>query len=194
MGVRPFAKIVEFNEVRQTITLPAAGRNAALTSFEYGIQVTDFQDGLLRLARNPLSQDRLDAHRGQVHESIQETDPVLDHASRRHMTIQQYQVPAGVLFCISPHFCQKLRIDLQILVFRANESDLAQVQGFTSDIDVGGSEIIEPKPGFKIVDNRYPAAASPFACPFDDLGAGKGPVLDGLAKVREAEARNLPVY
>jgi hypothetical protein len=109
------------------------------------------------------------------------------------MTIHQHQVAAGVQFCISPHFGQERRIDFQILVIRANESDLAQVEGFTADVDVGDGEVIEPKPGFKIVDNRYSAAAAtPVrpAFPFDDRSAGKGPVLNGQAKVCENPGGN----
>src|SRR5579872_5665198 len=95
---------------------------------------------------------------------------------------------ASVQFCISPHFGQKRRIDFQILVIRANEADLAQVQGFTANVDVGDGEVIEPKPGFKIVDNRHAAAAAtplrpPF--PFDYRSVGKSPVLNGQVKVRE---------
>jgi hypothetical protein len=35
------------------------------------------------------------------------------------------------------------------------------VQALTADLDVGDGEVIEPKPGFEIVDNRHAAAAPP---------------------------------
>jgi hypothetical protein len=84
IGILPPTKIVEFNQVRQAITSPAAGRNAAFASFEDGIQVTDFQDGLLRFTRSPLTRNRLDAHGKGI--EIQQTDPILDHAAGRLKT------------------------------------------------------------------------------------------------------------
>jgi hypothetical protein len=109
------------------------------------------------------------------------------------MTIHEHHMAAGAQFCIGPHFGQKLRIDLQILVTSANESDLPQVQGLAADIDVGDGGVIEPKPGFKIVDNRHSAAAATLgglAFPLDDRGARKGPVLNGQAKVHEDPGGN----
>ena len=60
------------------------------------------------------------------------------------------------------------------------------MEGLTADVDVGDGEVIEPKPGFKIVDNRHSAAAATLigpAFPLDDGSPRKGPVLNGQAKV-----------
>src|ERR1035437_7861222 len=164
------AKIVELNQIRQTLTTPSAWGGAALPPLEEGIEVSHLQNGLVGLSR-----DGFDTQRKRV--EIQEADSIPYHAPARDMAIHQDQMAASVCFRISAHLCQELRVYLQVSILRADESDLPQVEGFTSVIDVGDREIVEPKLGFGVINNRNPAPSSgtarTSARPFDYRITGK---------------------
>ena len=104
---------------------------------------------------------------------------------------------ARACFCISSHFCQELRVYLQVSILRDDESHLPQVEGFTSDIDVGDREKVEPKLGFEVINNRNPAPSSgtvrTSALPFDYRITREGPALHGQAKISKYPGGNLQI-
>lgn len=179
-GMFADAVVIEFNDVREVVAVPAAEGGSAFAAIVNAIAEAELEDGFLRFVRSFLYA------KGEGVE-IENWIAVVHEAAAGDVPIAKDHVAPGVFGGVIANAGDESEPMGVSRIIAVHDFDLAEVDRLATEVDVGSGLVIKPQLGFEARNVRYLAVTDRAALAgwVDDILVTEVALFNRLAEVAE---------